>query len=51
MRLNTLTENQRLVLLAALSAFNGNRRYALTPEEREDVDYLMAQLKSGKGTQ
>jgi hypothetical protein len=48
MKLNTLTEKQRIILCRAMHFYQKER---MTKTEKEDVEYLRLQLKNGKGTQ
>lgn len=48
MRLNTLTEKQRLILIDALAALDPEE---YTMEQNEDIRYLQTQLENGKGTE
>jgi len=47
MKLNSLSENQRILLIAALQNW---RHEDMTDEESDDLDYLISQLDSAVGT-
>lgn len=47
MKLNTLTEKQRLMLLKALARLPIDN---MTEDEQDDYAYLNFQLEAGKGT-